>query len=45
MPFQIILIMIFLGAQTNGATTGCHLHFGTKIDGKAIDPQTLFDSL
>lgn len=30
------------GQQTNGATTGCHLHFSVKIDGKAIDPQTLF---
>ncbi len=31
------------GQQTNGATTGCHLHFGVKIDGKAIDPLVLFD--
>lgn len=30
------------GNQTNGATTGCHLHLSIKIDGKAIDPLTLF---
>lgn len=29
---------------TNGATTGPHLHFSTKIDGTAIDPVTLFRS-
>lgn len=26
------------GRPTNGATTGPHLHFAIKIDGKAIDP-------
>ena len=31
------------GRQTNGATTGCHLHFSVKIDGKAIDPLKLFN--
>ena len=29
--------------QTNGSTTGCHLHFSVKIDGKAIDPLILFN--
>lgn len=32
------------GRPTNGATTGPHLHFSTKIDGTAIDPVTLFRS-
>lgn len=32
------------GHQTNGATTGCHLHFSIKIDGNAIDPLQLFHS-
>lgn len=31
------------GKQTNGATTGCHLHFSVKIDGIAIDPLNLFN--
>lgn len=31
------------GRQTNGSTTGCHLHLSVKIDGKAIDPLTIFN--
>lgn len=31
------------GKQTNGSTTGCHLHFSVKIDGKAIDPIEIFN--
>lgn len=30
------------GIPTNGATTGCHLHFGFRIDGKYHDPLDLF---
>lgn len=26
------------GRPTNGATTGCHLHFGIRIDGEYVDP-------
>ena len=26
------------GNPTNGATTGCHLHFSIKINGKAVNP-------
>lgn len=26
------------GNPTNGATTGCHLHFTIKVDDKAVDP-------
>lgn len=26
------------GNPTNGSTTGCHLHFSIKIDGKACNP-------
>lgn len=26
------------GKPTNGATTGCHLHFGIRIDGEYVDP-------
>lgn len=29
------------GNPTNGATTGCHLHLGIRIDGKYIDPLIL----
>lgn len=43
--FQTIHILIFLGQQTNGATTGCHLHFSVKIDGIAIDSLCLFHGL
>lgn len=31
------------GNPTNGATTGCHLHFGVRYQGKYIDPMCLFD--
>lgn len=30
------------GNPTNGATTGPHLHFGVRRDGKYIDPMSLF---
>lgn len=30
------------GNPTNGATTGCHLHLGVRIDGNYIDPMALF---
>ena len=32
------------GKPTNGATTGSHLHLTIKIDGKAIDPLSLFST-
>ena len=31
------------GKQTNGSTTGPHLHLNIKIDGKAIDPISIFN--
>lgn len=31
------------GNPTNGATTGCHLHLGVRIDGKYINPLDLFN--
>lgn len=31
------------GNPTNGATTGCHLHLGVRIDGKYINPLELFN--
>jgi len=30
------------GIPTNGATTGCHLHFGLRIDNKYYNPLDLF---
>ena len=30
------------GIPTNGATTGCHLHFGLRIDGKYHNPLDIF---
>lgn len=30
------------GIPTNGATTGCHLHFGYRVDGKYFNPLDLF---
>lgn len=30
------------GIPTNGATTGCHLHFGFRINGKYYNPLDLF---
>ena len=32
----------FKGNPTNGATTGCHLHFGIKKDGIAVNPLDFF---
>lgn len=26
------------GKSTNGATTGCHLHFGIRVDGEYVNP-------
>lgn len=26
------------GRPTNGATTGCHLHIGFRLDGKYVNP-------
>ena len=26
------------GNPTNGSTTGCHLHFSIKVNGKAMNP-------
>ena len=31
------------GNPTNGATTGCHLHLGIRIDEKYINPLELFN--
>lgn len=30
------------GKPTNGATTGCHLHLGIRIDGKYVNPLNYF---
>ncbi len=30
------------GKPTNGATTGTHLHFGIRVDGKYVDPLLYF---
>ena len=32
------------GIPTNGATTGCHLHFGYRVEGKYYNPLDLFSS-
>lgn len=31
------------GNPTNGSTTGCHLHFSIKVDGKVVDPLDYVD--
>lgn len=31
------------GNPTNGATTGCHLHLGIRIDEEYINPLDLFN--
>lgn len=31
------------GKPTNGATTGCHLHFGIRIDGTYKNPLDFFN--
>ena len=31
------------GRPTNGATTGCHLHFGIRIDGEYVNPLEFFE--
>ncbi len=33
------------GNPTNGATTGCHLHFGVRIDNQYINPLSLFPDI
>ena len=30
------------GTPTNGATTGCHLHLGIRIDGNYVNPLNYF---
>ena len=30
------------GIPTNGATTGCHLHLGIRIDDKYVNPLNYF---
>jgi len=31
------------GRQTNGATTGCHLHFSIKENGRFVNPLDFID--
>lgn len=33
------------GKPTNGATTGCHLHLGIRIEGEYIDPLQFYQSV
>ena len=31
------------GRPTNGATTGCHLHFGIRVEGEYVDPLQFYE--
>jgi murein DD-endopeptidase MepM/ murein hydrolase activator NlpD len=33
------------GNPTNGATTGCHLHLGVRINNEYINPLSLFPDI
>ena len=38
MELQETNIQTQLGKPTNGATTGCHLHIGFRIDNEYVNP-------